>query len=346
MGVKAVLRGFGAAFFATVLVVLGVGSAASGTTSTRPGHSSHSKQAPPGIGSTLRVLNQDKQYESVKLVAVMDPAQPGDAFTTPDAGKRFVGIELQITNQSKGTDTDDANNNTSLVGSNEQVYSSDVSSIAGCTNFDNGTYTLSEGATEIGCVTFQLPDGIKIANVGYNPNSGFSTNNAVWTVGAETVSPTASGTQSGHSNHSKKAPPGIGSALRVLNQDKQYESVKLLSVMDPAQPGDSFTTPNSGKRFVGVELQITNQSTGTDSDDANNNTSVVGSNKQVYSSDVSSIAGCTNFDNGTYTLSEGATEIGCVTFEVPNGITIAKVGYNPNSGFSTNNAIWILNPPG
>jgi hypothetical protein len=276
----------------------------------------------------------------------MDPAQPGDAYTTPDPGKRFVGIQLQITNQSKGTDTDDANSNASLVGSNEQVYTSDVSSIAGCTNFDNGTYRLTQGATEIGCVSFQVPDGVTIAKVGYNPNSGFSTNNAVWTVGAESVTPTASGTQPGHGSHSKKAPPGIGSTLRVLNQDKQYEAVKLVAVMDPAQPGDSFTTPGSGKRFVGVELQITNQSSGTDSDDANNNTSVIGSNKQVYSTGIGSIVGCTNFDDGTYTLSEGATEIGCVTFQVPEGITIAKVGYNPNSGFSTNNAIWILNPPG
>jgi hypothetical protein len=140
--------------------------------------------------------------------------------------------------------------------------------------------------------------------------------------------------------------PGIGSTLTVLNQDKQYEAVKLVAVLDPAQPGNSYLTPDSGKRFVGVQLQITNQSNGTDSSDANSNTSVVGSNKQVYSADFDPIAGCTNFSNGGYTLPKGASDVGCVTFQVPTGVTIAKVEYNPNSGFSTNNAIWTLNPPG
>lgn len=144
----------------------------------------------------------------------------------------------------------------------------------------------------------------------------------------------------------KKAAPGIGASFRVLNQDKQYESVKLVAVMDPAQGADQFTTPDPGKRFVAVELSITNQSSGTDSNDANDNTSVVGSNKQVYSSDVSSVAECTNFDDGLYTLSKGENEVGCVTFQLPTGVSVAKIQYNPNAGFSTNNAQWTLAPPG
>jgi hypothetical protein len=340
-------RGLGAGFLFAGLIVLGLATpagAATNTTKARQAASS-SRKTVPGIGTTLKVLNQHKQYESVKLIAVTDPAQPGDSFTTPDSGKRFVGVQLQITNQSKGTDSDDANNNTSIIGSNEQVYSADVSTLAGCTNFNNGTYTLTQGATEVGCVSFQLPMGVAVAEVAYNPDSGFSTNNGFWKVGAE-VPPTVATTPPSHSQSNKKGSPGIGSSLRVLNQDKQYESVKLLAVMDPAQPGDSFTTPDAGKRFVGVELQITNQSNGTDSDDANNNTSIVGSNRQAYSADVNSIAGCTNFDNGTYTLTQGVTEIGCVTFQVPTGVTVVKVAYNPNSGFSTNNAFWTLHPPG
>jgi hypothetical protein len=47
-----------------------------------------------------------------------------------------------------------------------------------------------------------------------------------------------------------------------------------------------------------------------------------------------------------YTLANGATEVGCVTFQVPTGITIAKVQYNPNGGYSTINAVWTLKAPG
>jgi hypothetical protein len=85
------------------------------TTTTKP------KPKAPGIGSTLVVLNQDKQYEAVQLQAVTDPAQSGDGFSTPDAGKRYVGVTISIHNRSKGTDTGDANNNLTLVGSNNYV---------------------------------------------------------------------------------------------------------------------------------------------------------------------------------------------------------------------------------
>jgi hypothetical protein len=119
-----------------------------------------------------------------------------------------------------------------------------------------------------------------------------------------------------------------------------------MAVIDPAQTGNQYLTPGAGKRFVGVEIQITNESKGTDSNDANNNTSVVGSNKQVYTADFNSISECTNFSNGQYALPDHSSEVGCVNFQVPTGVTVAKVEYNPNSGFSTNLAVWTLSPPG
>jgi hypothetical protein len=143
----------------------------------------------------------------------------------------------------------------------------------------------------------------------------------------------------------KPAPPGVGASFTVLNQRNQNESVKLVSVIDPAT-GQNGITPNAGDRFVGVEIQITNQSKTVDSGDANNNTSVVGSNEQVYSADFDPLSECTDFNSGQYNLSPGEPEIGCVAVQIPTGVSVAKVKYNPSSGFSTNNAEWILTPPG
>jgi hypothetical protein len=140
------------------------------------------KPSGPTIGSTLRVLNQNKQYEAVKLVAIFDPAQPSDPDLGPNAGMKYVGVEIQITNQSKGTDSGDANNNTSVIGSNKQGYQADFDSISECTNFNSGEYALPKGQPEIGCVIFQMPTAVAVSKVEYNPNSGFSTNNAVWSV--------------------------------------------------------------------------------------------------------------------------------------------------------------------
>ena len=141
----------------------------------------HHKAKADGVGVTHVVEDETKQYEGVKLVAFTDPATPGTStIMSPQAGTRYVGVTLQIHDRSPGTDTGDADGNTSLIGTNKQVYSSTFAPIAGCTDFNDGQYGLTKGATEVGCVTFQVPSTVKIAKVTFNPNSGFSTNNAVW----------------------------------------------------------------------------------------------------------------------------------------------------------------------
>jgi hypothetical protein len=153
--------------------------------------------------------------------------------------------------------------------------------------------------------------------------------------------PALAGASTKGKTHKPKAQPWIGSTITVENENKQYEAVKLLAVTDPAQAATpTITTPKSGDRFVGITISITNKSKGTDTDDANNNLAVVGSNKQVYQPTFSTLTGCTDFNSGQYTLPKGATEDGCLAFTVPTGVSVAKVSWNPNSGFSTNNAYW------
>lgn len=142
-----------------------------------------------------------------------------------------------------------------------------------------------------------------------------------------------------------KPASGIGAAFTVQNEEKQYEAVKLVGVIDPAQGADQFTTPDAGKRFVAVEISITGKSPGNDSNSADDNLGVVGTNHQVYSADLSSVSECTDFANGQYTVTKDQSETGCVAFQLPTGVNVAQVKYNPNAGFSTNEAIWTLHPP-
>lgn len=167
----------------TSLVAIGAMVAASVVMGAHPAGASpaHKKKAKPGIGQTIVVENEAKQDEAVKLIAVTTPATAQTpTFTTPPAGDRFVGVTLQIKNKSKGTDSNSADDNTSIVGSNKQVYTATIATLSGCTDFDDGTYTLAKGASEIGCVAFAIPNGVKVAKVEYNPDAGFSTNNATW----------------------------------------------------------------------------------------------------------------------------------------------------------------------
>jgi len=125
------------------------------------------------IGSTIAVKGLTGPGADVTLLAIIDPASGADEFTTPSAGSRFVGVKWEIKTTGSGTLSDDANNDTSLIGSDDQTYQPDFSTIAGCTNFDDGMYTIPSGQESIGCVTFQVPDAVKPAKVQFSLGGGF-----------------------------------------------------------------------------------------------------------------------------------------------------------------------------
>ncbi len=101
----------------------------------------------------------------VTLLAVTDPAQGANQFTNPDAGKRFVATQMKVSNSGNGILSDDANNDVTIIGSDNQTYTADLNSLAGCTNFNSGSYALSPDDTSTGCVAFQLPTGVTTSKV-------------------------------------------------------------------------------------------------------------------------------------------------------------------------------------
>ena len=115
---------------------------------------------------------------SVTLVQIIDPAQGANQFETPNNGFRFVGAKFQLTGTS-GSFSGDANNDANLVGSDGQTYTADFSSIAGCTNFNDGEYNVTTGTSSTGCVTFQVPQNVKVTSVQWGGEFGATP--ATWT---------------------------------------------------------------------------------------------------------------------------------------------------------------------
>lgn len=119
----------------------------------------------------------------VELLRVEDPATPANSFESAPAGSRLVAVELSIWSF-KGSQTDDANSTTAIQGSNGQVYSPSFDDVAGCTDFNYGTFNVTAGDPhEVGCVVFEVPDGVKVTTVTYTPQGGFDTSGAgVWKI--------------------------------------------------------------------------------------------------------------------------------------------------------------------
>jgi hypothetical protein len=122
----------------------------------------------------------DVSYD-VTATRILDPARGADEFTTPDKGKRFVGVQFKITGKT-GYSTDNANSDASINGTDQQVYQADFSSISAGTNFNSGDFSVTAGRTQTGWVTFQIPRGVKVDTVQWQ--AGFSDSQpATWTAG-------------------------------------------------------------------------------------------------------------------------------------------------------------------
>ena len=138
--------------------------------------------APVGSDYTITDSSDGVKYD-VKLTKVISPATPANSFFAADPGKHLVGAIFSVTGDT-GTAKDDANLTATLNGSDGQVYQASFDGIAGYTNFSSGDFTVTPGHTEVGEVTFSVPDGVKVATVQWTPAGGFGTGaTSTWTLG-------------------------------------------------------------------------------------------------------------------------------------------------------------------
>jgi hypothetical protein len=131
----------------------------------------------------------------------------------------------------------------------------------------------------------------------------------------------------------------VGTAYTDTDSSGNVMTVTLTGMINPAHGADIYTTPDNGFYFVAAKFSITGVS-GTSSDDANSDAAVIGSDSQTYSPDFSDVRGCTNFNEGEYSVATGATSVGCVVFQVPNGVTVASVQWG--GGYGGTPAVWTI----
>ena len=165
-----------------------VHSAASGPTRAQlpataaPSPAASTATAPVGSDYTITDPSGGVKYD-VTLTKVISPAAPASAYFAADPGSHLVGAVFRVTGDT-GTSSDDANLTASLNGSDGQVYQATFDGIAGYTNFSSGDFTVTPGQTEVGEVTFSVPDGVKVATVRWTPAGGFGTvATSTWTIG-------------------------------------------------------------------------------------------------------------------------------------------------------------------
>lgn len=133
----------------------------------------------------------------------------------------------------------------------------------------------------------------------------------------------------------------VGATLDLSGQNGETLAVLISSIVDPAT-GAAGLGPQDGTRLVAVTMTITNSGAAAVTGDVDNDASVIGSDGQTYRASFFPVTGCTNFNSGQYQLAPSEAAAGCATYQLPPGVSAAKVKYSPDSGFAAQFGEWVV----
>lgn len=146
-------------------------------TGSSAGNATSSQAATPApvahLGDTVAIRGNGQEQLSVQLVKIVDPAAGADEFTQPDAGKHFVAVQFKLTNSGHVAYSDAPDNDVKVLDAQGQSFGSAIFDTTAGPGFASGQVNIAPGATQLGFITFQVPDGDKPTKVQFTTDSGF-----------------------------------------------------------------------------------------------------------------------------------------------------------------------------
>lgn len=192
------IRGLAAALGAAALVSGGATACATGSatkvSSSASGQvqAAHSAKPKPKaapltgtVGTTFEVSGTDSNdnttHYKVELAKWLPVAAPDNSFDAAPGGHFIAAAEIKLTGVS-GSSQGDADNSTQMISTTGHVAESNDGGIAAGTDFNSGSFSLAPGETEVGYVSFIVPDSQKINTIQWS-DSGFMSGPVVtWKV--------------------------------------------------------------------------------------------------------------------------------------------------------------------
>lgn len=137
------------------------------------------------------------------------------------------------------------------------------------------------------------------------------------------------------------APVGIGGQVRLSGANDLEMMATVERVVDPVY-GSEYDTPASGKRYVAVELRLTNTGTVPYSDSPSNGASMTFGDDREATASLLTGGPCEGGFASSSKIAVGAKRRGCIVFEVPKANTIKTFQLTLDSGFADQTGIWNI----
>jgi hypothetical protein len=198
----------------------------------------------PGVGDRVRIVKSDgAELGAVTVIEIEDPYQGEVLYDAPDPDVRlvFVGVTVENT-ATRGLDF--FAHGFFAVGHNGISYEQSIL-IANDPRptFPDSFVPLEPGASESGFVLFEVPDGIDLAQILYDPFIIADTQDELFEEDIRVVA-----------FDRRSIRPGFGDAVQLVGGDGTAIAVaSAVDLMDPYPGADSRYLPE-GSRMVGVTV--------------------------------------------------------------------------------------------
>jgi hypothetical protein len=132
------------------------------------------------VGDTIALKGTDDGSKlDVTVVKVADPAKGADEFTTPQSGKRFIGVQFRLVNTGSVAYHDSPSNGAQLADKDGQQFESTFGDISAGPSMSSDV-KLKPGAKALGWIVFEVPKASKVSVVQFGMDSGFAEQTGEW----------------------------------------------------------------------------------------------------------------------------------------------------------------------
>jgi hypothetical protein len=138
--------------------------------------------------------------------------------------------------------------------------------------------------------------------------------------------------------HGQPRAQGFGTSI-TLRSDDEFLRIQLLEVRDPAHLVGSFGAPRPGNKLVAVELKLTNLGPVFYVDSPGNGTKLISASGRAYPAVLPGLE--PNLD-GLAGMTQGRSQTGRLTFEVPIHMRPWKLRYTLDSGYSDQTGFFFI----
>ena len=265
-------------------------------------------QAPAVVSPQLYKVGDIVAIDGSVLTVLGWEHVPGDDFSQPDAGNRFVAVDLLVVNNSQSSMSISTMLQMSMKDNTGQKY--DVDFLAStATNSSSVDGELAPGEKVRGEVGFQVPQAAQGLQFVFD-DSIFGTGKVFVDLGSEPVKVEPPASIAGESTQQAF---NVGDVIAMGTT-----TITVNGVTYPA--GDQFNQPNPGSKFLVVDLTIQNQSAEAISFSSLLQTWLKDASSQKYDVDLmASVASGSSSPDGE--IAPGETVRGQIGFQVPETAT-------------------------